>query len=442
VRGKDNSWKTPALPPRAVRPGATLEFNPTNGLPVRHIRQATAPPATFSAPNIADPTTQTRIALAREILKDSPIIDGHNDLPWQFRKKGNDMTAFDLEHDTSGMKLLTDIPRLRAGCVGGQFWSVYIPPTMAGSIGVQGVLEQIDVVHQMVARWPDAFELALTADDVERIERSGKIASLIGMEGGHSIDNSLAVLRMTYALGARYMTLTHIKNTDWADSANDEPKHHGLTPFGEDVIREMNRLGMMVDISHVSVETMQAVLKISRAPVIFSHSSCLALCNNPRNVPDEILQQVATNGGIVMINFFPEYLNERANKHLTEQKHEWERLGKVYPGDTNSARAALKDWKAAHPMPHLATLSDVADHIDHVRKVAGVDYIGIGSDFEGFDGPPEGLEDVSCYPALMAELLRRGYTPEEIKKISGGNILRVMRKVEKVAAQIQQESRR
>jgi len=393
-----------------------------------------------SADELSSKPSEAQLAQVREILKDSPIIDGHNDTPWQFRKHGNDMNAINFAADTSGMKMVTDIPRLRAGCVGAQFWSVYIPATMAGSIAVHGVLEQIDVVHQMVARWPNDLELALTADDIERIERSGKIASLIGMEGGHSIDDSLAILRMTYLLGARYMTLTHVKNTDWADSASDVPTHHGLTSFGIEVVQEMNRLGMMVDLAHVSEETMQAALKVSRAPVIFSHSSCRALCDNPRNVPDEILRQMPANGGIVMINFFPEYLNERANKLLTEQKREHERLTKLY-SDTNEVRALMKEWKAMHPMPHLATLSDVADHIDHVRKVAGIDYVGIGSDFEGFDGPPDGLQDVSCYPALMAELLRRGYTPEEIKKVSGRNLLRVFRQVEKVAAQLQKENR-
>lgn len=382
-----------------------------------------------------------QLALAHQILRQVPIIDGHNDTPWQYRKRGNDFSQIDLAHDTSQLKMVTDIPRLRAGEVGGQFWSVYIPATMEGSIAVRAVLEQIDVVHQMMARYPDTFELALTAADVERIERSGKIASLIGMEGGHSIDNSLAILRMMYGLGARYMTLTHVKNTDWADSANDTPKHHGLTPFGEDVIHEMNRLGMMVDLSHVSDETMQAALKISRAPVIFSHSSCRALCNNPRNVPDSILRQIPTNGGIVMITFFPEYLTERANVRLTAQRLEWERLQKVYPDSTNQAHAALKEWKAAHPPPAPTTLNDVADHIDHVRKVAGIDYIGVGSDFEGFDGPPEGLDDVSCYPALMAELLRRGYTPDDIKKIAGQNLLRVFRQVEDVARKLRQEAK-
>ena len=281
----------------------------------------TTPPIVSAADDTAKPT-DAQLAKARKILKESPIIDGHNDVPWQYRKHADDINAIDLAHDTSNLKppLVTDIPRLRAGEVGGQFWSVYIPATMNGSIAVRAVLEQIDVVHQMMARWPDTFELARTADDIERIQHSGKIASMIGMEGGHSIDNSLAILRMTYDLGARYMTLTHTKNVDWADSANDEPKNHGLSKFGEDVVREMNRLGMMVDLSHVSAETMQAALKVSRAPVIFSHSSCRALCDNPRNVPDEILNQIPANGGVVMITFFPEYLTEPWNSHLTAKQ--------------------------------------------------------------------------------------------------------------------------
>jgi membrane dipeptidase len=336
--------------------------------------------------------------------------------------------------------LVTDIPRLRAGGVGGQFWSVYIPPTMAGSIAVRAVLEQIDVVHSMMARYPETFELALTAADVERIHREGKIASLIGMEGGHSIDNSLAMLRMTYLLGARYMTLTHTKNTDWADSANDEPKHHGLTPFGEDVVREMNRLGMLVDLSHVSVETMRAVLKVSQAPVIFSHSSCRALCDNLRNVPDDVLKLIPANDGVIMITFFPEYLTERASKHAELKKEERARVEKAYPGHPEKVKEALKTWDVAHPLLHAATLSDVADHIDHVRKTIGIDFIGVGGDYEGFDGPPEGLEDVSCYPALLAELMRRGYSREDIKKVAGLNLLRAFHQAEAVAAKMRGHS--
>ncbi len=386
--------------------------------------------------------TAAQIAEVREILREVPLIDGHNDLPWQYRKLGNDLDAIDLTKDTGKMKspLVTDIPRLRAGGLGGQFWSVYIPPTMAGSIAVQAVLEQIDVVHRLMSRYPETFELALTAADVERIHRSGKIASLIGMEGGHSIDNSLAILRMTYALGARYMTLTHTKNTDWADSANDVPRHHGLTPFGEDVVREMNRLGMLVDLSHVSADTMRAALKVTQAPVIFSHSSCRALCDDPRDVPDDVLQLLKENGGVIMITFFPPYVTERSRLHGELKKEEKTRLEKTYPDQPKKVEAALNAWEDAHPLPHAATLNDVADHIDHVRKTIGVDYIGLGGDYEGFDGPPEGLEDVSCYPALLADLMRRGYSREDIKKVAGLNVLRVLSQAETVAAKLRDRS--
>jgi membrane dipeptidase len=392
--------------------------------------------ADFAAPNQPTPA---QLAQAKEILRESPLIDGHNDLPWQFRKHGNDLNAIDLTRNSSlvDSNLVTDIPRLRAGEVGAQFWSVYIPPTMRGSIAVEAVLEQIDVVHRMIARYPETFELALTASDIERIHHEGKIASLIGMEGGHSIDNSLAVLRMMYALGARYMTLTHGKNTDWADSANDVPVHHGLTQFGEDVVREMNRLGMLVDLSHVSPETMRAAIKVSRAPVIFSHSSARALCDDPRDVPDDVLKSLPANGGVIMITFYPPFVTQRAHDHEEEKTVEKNRLEKLYPGDPDKVKAGVAAWHAAHPLPHAATLSEVADHIDHVRKLIGIDYIGIGGDYEGFDGPPDGLEDVSCYPALMAELLRRGYSAEEVKKVAGLNLLRAFHQAEKVAAEMQ-----
>lgn len=385
--------------------------------------------------------TPAQIAEVREILRKTPLIDGHNDLPWQYRKLGNNLSSIDLTSDTSKMKspLVTDIPRLRAGCVGGQFWSVYIPPTMTGSIAVEAVLEQIDMVHRMVAHYPETFEIALTAADVERIHREGKIASLIGMEGGHSIDKSLAMLRMMYALGARYMTLTHTKNTEWADSANDEPKHHGLTPFGVDVVHEMNRLGMLVDLSHVSDETMRAAIKASSAPVIFSHSSARALCDDPRDVPDDVLKLVQASGGVVMVTFVPQYLTERARLSAASKKDERARLEKIYPDAPEKVKAALEDWDKEHPLPHAATLSDVADHIEHIRKVAGIDSIGIGGDYEGFEGPPDGLEDVSCYPALLAELLRRGYSEDDIRKVAGENLLRVMHKAEEVAARLQTE---
>jgi membrane dipeptidase len=362
----------------------------------------------------ADKSDTARIAHIKELLREVPFIDGHNDLPWQYRKHGNDMNAFDL---------------------GGQFWSVYISPTMLGSVAVRAVLEQIDVVHQMVARYPNNLELALTADDIERIHRNGKVASLIGMEGGHSIDNSLAMLRMTYALGARYMTLTHSATLDWADAAGDKPKSHGLSEFGEKVVREMNRLGMMVDVSHVSDETMAAAIKVSKAPVFCSHSNARALCNVPRNVPDDLLKQIGQSGGVVMVNFVPGFLTDATKIYAAQTDVEEERLEKIYGKDKPEVEAGLDAWKKTHPRPPIS-LAQVADHMDHIRKVAGIDCVGVGGDYEGFGRPPKGLEDVSCYPALLAELSRRGYSDEEIKKVAGLNILRVMHAAEKVAADL------
>ena len=380
-----------------------------------------------------------QIAEIRQLLRQSPLIDGHNDLPWQFLKRKADLDALDLTVNNGNLRdpLVTDIPRLRAGGLGAQFWSVYVPTDLSGPAAVRAVLGQIDLVHRLVAHYPDTFELALTAADIERIHRHGKIASLIGMEGGHSIDNSLAVLRATYALGARYMTLTHTANTDWADAAGDQPVHHGLTPFGEQVVREMNRLGMLVDLSHVTDETMRAALRITRAPVIFSHSSAWALCHNPRNVPDDVLEMVRTNGGVVMVCFLPGYLDEPNNAHFVLNMAERARLRKLFPNDPERVEQEIEPWRRNHPSPP-ASLAQVADHIDHVRQVAGIDHVGIGSDFEGFHGAPTGLEDVSCYPALLAELLRRGYTKEDLKKVAGLNLLRVMRRAEEVARELQQ----
>ncbi|MGZ5516264.1 MAG: dipeptidase [Limisphaerales bacterium] len=381
------------------------------------------------------------IARVREILKEVPLIDGHNDLPWELRKHSNavervDISRVDLRKDTSATGLVTDFPRLRAGGLGGQFWSVYVPPEMTGCSGVQAVLEQIDVVHRLIAKYPEELELALTADDVERIFHKGKIASLIGMEGGHSIDNSLATLRMTYRLGARYMTLTHTKNIDWADAATDKPLHHGLTPFGEEVVHEMNRLGMLVDISHVSEETMVAALKVSKSPVMFSHSNAKALCDHVRNSSDDVLKLLAKNNGIIMVNFYPEYLINSNRDWYREQHHEKKRLEETLKDDA-AVDAALDKWRETNPQPHQAGIADVANHIDHICKVAGVDHVGIGSDYEGFGGPPVGLEDVSTYPKLLAELLARGHSEEDIKKIAGLNILRVLHDAENVAKQLQ-----
>jgi membrane dipeptidase len=394
--------------------------------------------AVAGRPSAVAPADDARLAEVRELLREVPLVDGHNDLPWQYRQHNNDLAAIDLASDTARLKppLLTDIPRLRRGGMGAQFWAVYVPPVPGGPPAVQMMFEQIDLVHRMVARYPETFQLALTAADVERISRQGKIASLIGLEGGHCINNSLAVLRMAHDLGARYLTLTHTKNTDWADAAGDQPRHHGLTPFGEEVVHELNRLGMLVDLSHVTDETMRAALKVSQAPVIFSHSSVRALCNSPRNVPDDVLRLTGRNGGVVMICFLPGYLTERGRAAMEASDAEKARLQKLYPENSAEYKQARAEWRRKHPSLHEASLSDVADHIDYVRKVAGIDHVGIGSDYEGFDGPPDGLEDVSCYPALLAELLRRGYSAEDVRKVAGLNLLRVMREAETVSARL------
>ncbi len=389
--------------------------------------------------------TSTESPMHTEVLKllrEVPLIDGHNDLPWQFHKRGGELTAIDLRINNRGIKppLATDIPRLHEGGIGAQFWSVYVPAELSGPEAVKMVFEQIDVVNRLAEKYPDAFELAFTAADIERIHKKGKIASLIGMEGGHSIDQSLGILRMTYTLGARYMTLTHTKNNEWADSSAEEPQHHGLTLFGEQVVLEMNRLGMLVDLSHVSDETMRAALKVTKAPVIFSHSSARAVCKHPRNVPDDVLKLTAANGGVVMVCFMPGFVVERESQDLEAWEKENERLKKLFPNDSAKVEQGIAEWRKAHPEPRRGTISDVADHIDHIRKVAGIDYIGLGSDFDGFRGGIDGLDDVSGYPALLAELLRRGYSKEDIKKIAGLNVLRVLRAAEKVAAELQRDA--
>jgi membrane dipeptidase len=339
------------------------------------------------------------LARARTLHKQVPLIDGHNDYPWALRQANPERDLSKLDIRVAQPKIHTDIARLRAGGVGGQFWSVYVPVEMQGQAAVGATLEQIDVVHRMVRKYPDTFELALTAADVERIFKAGRIASLIGMEGGHSIDNSLATLRMFYAVGARYMTLTHSANVRWADSGTDKPKLGGLSKFGEAVVREMNRLGMLVDLSHTSPDTMRDAIRVSEAPVIFSHSDARALNDHGRNVPDDVLKLLPTNGGVVMVTFVPGFLTQ---------------TGK-------------------------ATLADAANHMDYVRRVAGPDHVGIGSDFDGIETVPAGLEDVSKYPALTAELLRRGWPDEDVRKALGLNVLRAMRSAEEVAARLQKQ---
>ena len=394
-------------------------------------------PAAVAAP-APDPAL---LARAVKILQAAPLIDGHNDLPWYFREHvQNHLAKIDLRGDTSKLEapMNTDIARLRRGGLGGQFWSVYVPVETPGAEALQATLEQIDVVHRLVALYPDVFEIARTADDVERIRRAGRIASLIGMEGGHSIHNSLAALRMLYVAGARYMTITHTSNTDWADSATAAPQHGGLTRFGEEVVHEMNRLGMLVDLSHVAPETMKKAIATSAAPVIFSHSSCRALVDHPRNVPDDVLRLVPANHGIVMVTFVERFDSEEVRAHDARAEGEDARLKFLYPEDAERVKREGESWRKAHPAPR-ATLAQVADHIEHVRKVAGVDSIGIGSDFDGMPTQPLGLESVGEYPALFAELLSRGWSDADLAKVARGNILRVLREAEVVAAKLQKE---
>lgn len=375
------------------------------------------------------------------ILREVPLIDGHNDLPWQYQERvKNHLAQLDIAQDQSALTpaLHTDITRLREGKAGAQFWSVYVPPNIQGAEAVRAVVEQIDVVHRIDERYAGTFELALTADDVVRIHRGGKIASLIGIEGGHSIGNSLAVLRQLYATGARYMTITHSANHDWADSATADPVHDGLTPFGKIVIAEMNRLGMIVDLSHVAPKTMHDVLDATAVPVIFSHSSARALTDHPRNVPDDVLRRVKENDGVVMVTWVPAFVSENVRLHEAARDAEETRLRTLYKGQPQTMKAALAQWEIAHPAPR-ATVQDVADHIDHVVKIAGAAHVGIGSDLDGIPTTPRGLESVAGYPNLFAELIRRGYTDEQLKGIAGLNVLRVMRKVEAVAARLRNE---
>ncbi|MCZ6837572.1 MAG: dipeptidase [Planctomycetota bacterium] len=376
---------------------------------------------------------------AMKILKEVPLIDGHNDTPGKYlRHVNNHVDELDL-YDTTDLNMHTDIQRLRQGGVGGQFWSVYIPIRVPGGEAgdVRKVIRQIDVTLRMIDKYPDVFELALTADDVVCIHGEGKIASMIGMEGGHSMDNSLASLRALYALGARYMTLTHSTGLDWADSGTDDHRHDGLTKFGEEVVKEMNRMGMLVDVSHVSPQTMHDTLNVTRAPVIYSHSSAKAVCGHNRNAPDDVLVRLKENGGVIMITFVPSFLNEDVRLHGIKASEVRLQLSEEHSDDVDAMREALAKWREENPAPQ-ATLSDVADHIDHVRKVAGIDHVGIGGDFDGIGSTPVGLEDVSKYPDLLVELMKRGYSDEDLKKIVGLNILRVMRATEKVAAELQQ----
>ncbi|MGW2561451.1 dipeptidase [Streptomyces sp. NPDC001514] len=376
------------------------------------------------------------LAEARSLLASHPVVDGHNDLPWALREQVRyDLDRLDVAADQTG-RLHTDIPRLRAGGVGAQFWSVYVRSDMVGDEAVSATLEQIDVVGRLLTRYPADLARALTADDMEAARKDGRIASLMGAEGGHSINNSLATLRALYALGVRYMTLTHNDNNDWADSATDEPGVGGLSAFGREVVREMNRTGMLVDLSHVAATTMRDALDTSAAPVIFSHSSARAICDHPRNVPDAVLERLPANGGLAMATFVPKFILPEAVA-WTLAADENMRAHGLHPLDTTEAGMKVqRAFEAANPRP-MATASTVADHLDHMREAAGIDHIGIGGDFDGTAFTPAGLEDVAGYPNLIAELLRRGWSTADLAKLTWQNAVRVLRDAEAVAKDLQ-----
>ncbi len=372
---------------------------------------------------------------AKKLLRSVSLVDGHNDLPWEIRQRKEaprDVAAYDLRTRTAGH---TDLSRLAEGQVGAQFWSIYIPGEIKDSGYAKVQLEEFDIAHRIIARYPDRLELALTAGDIERNFKRRRIASLLGMEGGHAIENSLGALRSYYELGARYMTLTHNVTLDWADAALDSTRHNGLTEFGREVVREMNRLGMLVDLSHVSIATMSDALDITESPVIFSHSSAKALTDHGRNVPDSILQRLPKNGGVVMVTFVPAFVSADVAAWEAQAAEQTKGI-KEAVSDTVEQRRRFEEWKATHPRPN-ATLKQVADHIEHVRKVAGRDHVGIGSDFDGIDTTPEGLEDVSKFPQLFAELIRRGWSDSDLKKLAGQNVLRALRAAEATAARLQ-----
>ncbi|MDN3351550.1 dipeptidase [Actinomadura sp. DC4] len=384
-----------------------------------------------------DPDTLER---ARALLAGHPVVDGHNDLPWALRElAGYDLDRCDIADDQTG-RLHTDLARLRAGGVGAQFWSVYVPSELQGDRAVSATLEQIDCVRALAARYPGELRLAGTADDMEAAWADGRIASLMGAEGGHSIACSLATLRGLYELGVRYMTLTHNDNTPWADSATDDPVAHGLTRFGEEVVREMNRLGMLVDLSHVSPDTMRDAIRVSRAPVIFSHSSSRAVCDHPRNIPDDVLASLPGNGGLAMVTFVPKFVLQEAVE-WTHRVDEHTRAQGLNPLDGGpEAEEVRKAYEEANPRP-VATPATVADHLDHMRSVAGIDHLGIGGDFDGTPFTPDGLSDVSGYPNLIAELLGRGWSEADLAKLTWGNAVRVLRAAEETGRSLSRTER-
>ncbi|WP_406183141.1 dipeptidase [Streptomyces sp. NBC_01006] len=376
-----------------------------------------------------------RLSEARELLAEHPVVDGHNDLPWALREQVRyDLARRDIAGDQRG-RLHTDLPRLRAGGVGAQFWSVYVRSDYAGDTAVSATLEQIDAVAQLIERYPADLVRALTADDMEAARADGRIASLMGAEGGHSINNSLATLRALHQLGVRYMTLTHNDTIDWADSATDEPRHGGLSDFGREVVREMNRVGMLVDLSHVAATTMRDALAVSAAPVIFSHSSSLAVCNHPRNIPDDVLERLPANGGVAMATFVPKFILPAAVEWTLAADENLRAHGFHHLDTTPEAMALHRAFEAERPRP-VATAATVADHLDHMREVAGVDHIGIGGDYDGTAFTPAGLDDVAGYPNLIAELLTRGWSRADLAKLTWSNAVRALRDAEAVAREL------
>ena len=373
---------------------------------------------------------------ALRLHRGAPVFDGHNDFPWELRQQGaSSFDKFDISKPATNFQ--TDIPRLRQGGVGAQFFVAYVPShTMKTGGAARQTLEQIDLIHRMVRRYPETFAMALTADDVVRIRKSGRIACLIGIEGGHSLENSLATLRMYHLLGVRYLTLTHADNVGWADAATDAPQCNGLTDFGREVVTEMNRLGMLVDISHVSAATMHAALDVSKAPIIASHSSAFAVAAHPRNVPDDVLKRIKTNGGVVMVNFYSGFVVAESAKIMANMFDVSREMQAKFPVVADYDHA-MKQWHNEHPMPS-GTVQDLVNHIDHIVKIAGIDHVGLGSDYDGVDQVPAQLEDVSSYPVITQELLNRGYSEKDIKKVLGENILRVLGEAEKVARSLKQ----
>ena len=399
-------------------------------------RDATGQAEEKASAGSRDPIVVTDDAI--RIHKTAPVFDGHNDLPWALRKSGGVIGKIDLRKNQPDLH--TDIPRLRAGGVGAQFWSVYVPVSTASqNNALTATLEQIAVVRELTKQYGDVFELALTVKDVKRINGQGKIASLIGVEGGHSIENSINVLRQLYREGARYMTLTHSMSLDWADSCSDDPISGGLSAYGEEIVREMNRMGMIVDLSHVSSACMRKALSITKAPVIFSHSSARAVADHPRNVPDDVLLLTKQNGGVVMINFFSDYVHPMDAARSLERSDRREKFNKLYADDEEKAKSALRQWELKNPRSKQCTVHDLLDHIDHVVKMAGIDHVGLGSDYDGVSALPMQLEDVSTYPVITQGLLDRGYTEADIRKILGGNVMRVFEQVERVSSRLSQQ---